>query len=462
MAVSSPQSLPSAPAAAPARRPEQPGAAKRPIQIGLLGFGVVGGGVARWLSQKSAAIAAEIGRPVEVRRILVRDPHRARSFALPPDVLTTKPGEVLDDPDIDVVVELMGGVTPAADYIRRAIRNRKHVVTANKDVMATQGVELLQLAREYGVDVYYEASVGGGIPLIGVFRQDLVANEVHQIHAIINGTTNYILTRMAQDNVDFDVALREAQALGYAESDPTNDVEGLDAVYKLSILASLAFRTQVPPECIYREGITRLRAADFRYARELGYVIKLLAIGKKHPAPDGGLIEARVHPALVPQDFLLADVNGVFNAVHVQGDLVGNVLFYGRGAGAEPTSSAVVSDIVDIAHNINAGVANRIPFHYAGRLPIQPISQLETRYYVRLWAADRPGVLAQIARVFGDYQISIASCIQKETDLSAASAELVIVTHPAREADMQAALSVIASLEVVHELANMIRIETVT
>jgi homoserine dehydrogenase len=313
------------------------------------------------------------------------------------------------------------------------------------------------------VDVYFEASVGGGIPLIGVFRQDLVANEMHQVHAIINGTTNYILTRMAQDGVDFAPALAEAQALGYAEPDPTNDVEGIDAVYKLSILASLAFRTQVPPERIYREGITRLRAADFRYARELGYVIKLLAIGKRHASNDGerAEVEVRVHPTLVPQDFLLAGVNGVFNAVHVRGDLVGNVLFYGRGAGAEPTSSAVVSDIVDVAHNINAGVANRVPFHYAGQLAVRPVEELETRYYVRLWVADQPGVLAQIAHTFGVHQISIASCIQKETDLAAGSAELVIVTHPAREADMQAALAELQSLPVLRELANVIRIESV-
>jgi homoserine dehydrogenase len=456
---------------------------REPIRVGLLGFGVVGGGVARLLSQKAEAIAAEIGRPIVLQRVLVRDPGRTRAVALPAGHLTTDPGDILDDPEIDVVVEVMGGITPAAEYVKRAIRNRKHVVTANKEVMATQGVELLQLAREHGVDVYYEASVGGGIPLIGVFRQDLVANEVHQVRAIINGTTNYVLTRMAQDGVDFGPALAEAQALGYAESDPTNDVEGIDASYKLAILASLAFRTQVSPESVHREGITRLRAADFRYARELGYVIKLLAIARRHGAgafagADGGAgegrdpgagdgavagagaVEVRVHPTFVPQDVLLADVSGVFNAVYVQGDLVGDVLFFGRGAGAEPTSSAVVADVVDVAHNLNAGVANRIPFHYAGRLPVRPMPLLETRYYVRVWVADRPGVLAQIARVFGDHQISIASCIQKEADPAAGSAELVIVTHPARERDMQAALGALDALEAVRERAAMIRIES--
>jgi homoserine dehydrogenase len=457
------------------------GAGKPPIRIGLLGFGVVGGGVVRLLSQKAKTIEAEIGRSIRLQRILVRDLKRTRTVALPEGSLTTDPDDILDDPEIDVVVELMGGATPAADYIRRAIRNRKHVVTGNKEVMATHGIELLTLARQYGVDVYYEASVGGGIPLIGVFRQDLVANEVHQVRAIINGTTNYILTRMAQDGIDFAPALAEAQALGYAESDPTNDVEGIDASYKLAILASLAFRTQVPPDAVYREGITRLRAADFRYARELGYVIKLLAIARRHPAPAGdatapdappspnpspspspspsAAVEVRVHPAFVPQNVLLAEVNGVFNAVYVQGDLVGDVLFYGRGAGAEPSSSAVVSDVIDVAHNINAGVANRIPFNDAGRLPVRSIEELETRYYVRVWVADRPGVLAQIAQIFGDHRISIASCIQKESDLSAGSAELVIVTHPAQERDMRAALAALDSLDALRERAAMIRIE---
>ena len=433
----------------------------RPIQIGLLGVGTVGGGVARLLSYKSAALAAETGRGIVLRRALGRDPSRSRSVDLPAELLTTDPDGVLGDPEIDVVVEVMGGISPAREYVLRAIAAGKHVVTANKDLMATHGVEILQTAQRHGVDVYYEASVGGGIPLIGVFRQDLAANEVHQVHAIINGTTNYILTRMAQDGVDFAPALAEAQALGYAEPDPTNDVEGIDAAYKLAILASLAFRTHVAPDQISREGITRLRAADFRYARELGYVIKLLAIGRRHGSGAQSEVEVRVHPTLLSHDVLLADVNGVFNAVHVQGDLVGNVLFYGRGAGAEPTSSAVVSDVIDVAHNLNAGVKNRIPLHFGTPLPVRPMDALETRYYVRLWVADRPGVLAKIAQVFGDHRISIASCIQKETDTTAGTAELVIVTHPAREADMQAAVADFRSLEIVRELANVLRIETV-
>ena len=401
----------------------------------------------RLLSQKGTSIEAEIGRAIVLQRVLVRDPRRTRSVALPEDALTTDPGKILDDPEIDVVVEVMGGITPAADYIRRAIRNRKHVVTANKEVMATHGIELLTLARQHGVDVYYEASVGGGIPLIGVFRQDLVANEVRQVAG----------DHQRHDELHPDPhgpGRRRFRARAGGGPGPRVRREPTRRTTSRGSTPATSWPSWPPspsaPRCprthVYREGITRLRAADFRYARELGYVIKLLAIARRHPLDPadpaaGAAVEVRVHPTFVPQDVLLADVNGVFNAVYVQGDLVGDVLFYGRGAGAEPTSSAVVSDVIDVAHNINAGIANRVPFNDAGRLPVRPIEQLETRYYVRVWVADRPGVLAQIARIFGDHRISIASCIQKEADLTAGSAELVIVTHPAQERDMRAALA---------------------
>lgn len=423
----------------------------------MLGLGIVGAGVARSLAAKAATLHAELGRSVQLQSVLVRDPTKPREAELPPGALTTDPADVLDNPDIDIVVELLGRVHPPYEYICRAIRNGKHVVTANKDVMALHGAEILRLAQEHDVDVYYEASVGGGIPLIGSFRQDLVANEIHQIHAIINGTTNYILTRMESGQVDFDVALSAAQKLGYAESDPTSDVEGVDAAYKLAILASIAFRLQVAPDEIYREGVGSLAAADFRYAREFGYAIKLLAIGKR----DGDWVELRVHPTLVAQEHLLADVHDVFNAVHVQGDLIGTALFYGRGAGSAPTSSAIVADIVDSVHNITAGVTNRIPFHHRAGLRLRPIADVVSRAYVRLWVADRPGVLAQIAHVFGDHDISIAACVQKETSTSTqgAEAEIVVLTHPAREADVQRGLRVLADLPVVRRIANHLRIE---
>ncbi|MER3486921.1 MAG: homoserine dehydrogenase [Chloroflexota bacterium] len=315
-------------------------------------------------------------------------------------------------------------------------------------MMAKHGLALLQLAQEHGVDVYYEASVGGGIPLIGTFRQDLAANEVREIMAIINGTTNFILTKMAQEGWTFADALHTAQQLGYAEADPTNDVEGIDAAYKLAILASIAFRQQVRPEQVYREGITRLHPSDFRYAHELGYAIKLLAIARA----SNGEIE-------VPQHWLLAQVNGVFNAVQLDGDLVGKVLFYGQGAGAYPTASAVVADVIDIVHNINSGVANRVPFIANGQRRLRPISEVGSRHYFRFWVADRPGVLAKIAQVFGENNISIASVLQKESDETAQFTELVIMTHVSREEWVQRALEQIRRLDVVRDVAACLRVE---
>ena len=400
-------------------------AGRRPLKIGLLGFGVVGSGVAEILCRKADTLEQEIGRRVEVARILVRDPAKPRRLEMLRHLLTTDPAAILDDPEIDIVIELMGGEEPARSYICRAIQNGKHLVTANKEVMAKHGLALLQLAQEHGVDVYYEASVGGGIPLIGTFRQDLAANEVREIMAIINGTTNFILTKMAQEGWTFADALHTAQQLGYAEADPTNDVEGIDAAYKLAILASIAFRQQV-----YREGITRLHPSDFRYAHELGYAIKLLAIARA----SNGEIEVRVHPALVPQHWLLAQVNGVFNAVQLDGDLVGKVLFYGQGAGAYPTASAVVADVIDIVHNINSGVANRVPFIANGQRRLRPISEVGSRHYFRFWVADRPGVLAKIA-------------------------ELVIMTHVSREEWVQRALEQIRRLDVVRDVAACLRVE---
>jgi homoserine dehydrogenase len=430
-------------------------AGKRALKVGLLGLGVVGSGVAEILCRKADTLEREIGRRVEIARVLVRDPIKPRRLESLRPLLTTDPAAVLDDPEIDIVIELMGGEEPARSYICRAIKNRKHLVTANKEVMAKHGLAVLQLAQEHGVDVYYEASVGGGIPLIGTFRQDLAANEVREILAIINGTTNFILSKMAQEGWTFEDALHAAQQLGYAEADPTNDIEGIDAAYKLAILASIAFRQQIRPEQIYREGITRLHPSDFRYAHELGYAIKLLAIAR---ASDGE-VEVRVHPTLVPQHWLLAQVNGVFNAVQLDGDLVGKVLFYGQGAGAYPTASAVVADVIDIVHNINSGVANRVPFLVNGRRRLRPIGEVASRHYFRFWVADRPGVLAKIAHIFGENNISIASVLQKESDETAQFTELVIMTHVSREAWVQRALEQIRTLDVVREVAACLRVE---
>ncbi|MSQ15250.1 MAG: homoserine dehydrogenase [Dehalococcoidia bacterium] len=420
-----------------------------------MGLGVVGGGVARVLADSRAAIAHQVGCPVNIKLVLVRSLDKAREYAVSSDLLTQDANDILLDDDISIVIEVMGGETPAEEYIRRAIRSGKHVVTANKEVMAKHGPELLAKAKENNVEILYEASVGGGIPLIGPFKQGLLANNISAIHAIINGTTNYILTKMASEGADLPVVLKEAQSLGYAEADPTNDVEGIDAAYKLAILSSLAFHTTVGPQDIYREGITKLTAKDFRYANELGYSIKLLAIAKA----DSGSIQVRVHPTFVPTDSILAKVDGVFNAVQVEGDLVGKVLFYGRGAGSLPTTSAVLADVIDLAQNIYRGIDHQPTAPMGFTKPITSVDEIRTRYYLRMSVADRPGVLGQIAQILGDSQISIASVIQKEADETAQSAEIVIMTHTAQEKAMRNALRVLNNLAAVVEIGNLIRVE---
>ncbi len=421
----------------------------------MLGCGTVGSGVAQVLLEKRATIERLVGVPVSLVRVLVRDASRERPVRLGPAVLTTSSDDVIDDPAVSIVVEVLGGESPAYDLIQRAIRNGKHVVTANKEVMAKHGPAIFALAAEHGVDVFFEASVGGGIPLIAPFKHDLSVNSITSVQAIINGTTNYILTRMAAEGIEFATALAQAQALGYAEPDPTNDIEGHDARYKLAVLATLAFQVPVHPSQIYCEGISRIGARDFRYARELGYAIKLLAIGKL--VGDG--IEVRVHPALVPQSHPLASVDGVFNAVIVEGDLVGQVLFYGRGAGSLPTASAVVADVVELARAVH----HRVPSTFRPRLngghAVLPMEAVRTRYYLRVTVADQPGVLAKMTQVLGDRAISIASVIQKESDEQAQRAELVIMTHSAGEQDVRAALAELAALNVVHEIGNFIRVE---
>ena len=431
------------------------GGRKGALQVGLIGLGTVGGGVADALIAKKDDIACLVGCPIALKKVLVRDPAKPRSPKLAPQMITTNPEDILGDPEIDIVVEVMGGEQPALEYMQQAISRGKAIVTANKEVIAKHGPELFALALKHKTDIYYEASVGGGIPLIAPFKQDLLANKISSIYAIINGTTNYILTKMAQEGLDFAAALSEAQALGYAEPDPSNDVEGVDAAYKLAILATLAFRTQVRPADVHHEGITRLAARDFRYARELGYAIKLLAIGKE----EDGSVELRVHPTFLPEELLLAKVDGVFNAVQVEGDLIGRALFYGRGAGSLPTSSAVVADVIDLARNMTLGVSNRLRLDLKAPAKLRPMAEISTRYYVRMNVADRPGVLAQIARTLGDHQISIASVIQKEVDESAQAAEIVIMTHLAKESAMQQALQELAGLNVVREIGNFVRVE---
>ena len=430
---------------------------KQSIGVGLMGLGVVGGGVARVLTDKAKILAEQVGCPLVLRRVKVLESDLARPQAkeLGLQLFTTDAEEFFAQPDIDIVVEAIGGEEPALDYLKRALSGGKHVVTSNKEVIAKHEAELFDLAQQHGVGLHYEASVGGGIPLIAPFQQDLVANKISGIYAIINGTTNYILTRMAREGIDFPAALKQAQKLGYAEADPKNDIEGIDSTYKLAILASLAFHTQVQPQDVHCEGISRLDSPDFKYARELGFAIKLLAIAKQ----SDNLIEVRVHPVFIPEESLLAKVDGVYNAILVEGDLVGKVLFYGEGAGAWPTSSAVIADVVSAAQDIIVGGGGRVRWVLEPGKSIKPMAELETRYYLRLNVADRPGVLAQVAKVLGDHLISISSVIQKMTNSVAQTAEIVIMTHPAKEAAMQQALDKVTHLAVVREISNFIRVE---
>lgn len=424
------------------------------VRLGLIGLGTIGSGVVRILNEKRDTIERQVGTRVILHR--AADLDETKKAGLPnPDIYTRDAQQILNDPEIDIVIELIGAETPAKDFIRQALENGKHVVTANKEVLAKHGPELLRLATERGVGLFYEASVGGGIPLIAPLKRQLRVNDISAIHTIINGTTNYILTRMEKEDLEFSAALAEAQSLGYAEADPTSDIEGFDPAYKIAILATIAFRADIRPQDVYHEGITRMASQDFRYARELGYAIKLLAIAKQ----DGGAIETRVHPVFIPEDTLLAKVDGVFNAVQIEGDLTGKVIFYGRGAGSEPTATVVVSDVIHIAQSINLGTSLEPELPLDSARPLKPMSEIETRYYMRMTIADQAGVLTQITKVLADRQISISSAIQKEADPATGTAEIVIMTHPALESAMQQAIDEMGKLEVVREVSNLVRVE---
>ncbi len=424
------------------------------IGVGMLGAGVVGARVAQVILERSR----NDGARVELTRILVRDGAKKR-VGIPNDLITTDPEEVLGDPRASVIVEAIGGEEPARTYIASALTAGKHVVTANKEALAKHGDELFEVARENGVSIAYEASVGGGIPVLAVLTDSLKANRISGIRAIINGTTNYVLSSMEDSGASFADALAEAQQLGYAEADPTADVDAHDAVYKLAILARLGFGASVPPEKIHREGITSVEGKDLRYARDLGFTIKLLALAQR----DGRRLLCRVHPALVPLDVPMAKVNGVLNAVELNGDLIDSLWLQGRGAGAGPTASAVMGDVLRLTRSIETG-------HVGANAPRDTLSEqvapqaasmddLRVRYYLRLTVLDRAGVLSKIAGVFGDAGISIASVLQKDSDDSRGIADLVIMTHPSREADMQHAAQRLRKLDVVAALENLIRVE---
>ena len=429
--------------------------ASRELKVGLLGLGIVGGGVATHLIKDVDSIERQLGVRIVLAKILVRDLNKPRADTIPYSLLTTNQNEILNSSEVDIIVEVMGGEQPASAYISEAIKSGKHVVTANKEVMAKFGPDLLKLAQQNQVSLLFEASVGGAIPIIGNLSNDLIANRVSSIRGIINGTSNYILTRMSQDHAQFGKALDEAQQQGYAESDPTNDVEGIDAVYKLSIMSSLAFHTNVNPNDIYCEGITQLQTQDFRYADELGYAIKSLGIASLK----GSWIQARVHPALLPKEHMLAKVDGVYNAVEVAGDLCGQVLFHGRGAGKEPTTSAVLGDLFAVIRSLYSSQPHFQAPTVTSGISVQSIDDLESKYYLRLNVSDQSGVLGQIARILGEENISLAEVLQKDTNLVARTAEIVITTHPALEVALQRSLYRISELEVVHEVNSLLRIE---
>jgi len=429
-------------------------AIKNEIGIGLLGLGVVGSKIAGHLLQNLEELSLNLNEPMVLRRVLVRNMQLPRSISLPKGILTDDFSVVLNDPNIHIVVEVMGGETPAADYLIQLLKNGKSVVTANKEVLSKRGGELLSIAAENGVQLFYEASVGGGIPIIGPLMNDLTANKIQSIRGIINGTTNFILSKMAHEGADFNDVLAEAQSLGYAESDPTADIDGFDSLYKISVLARLAFHTEVPVDSIHQEGIRNVHAKDFRYASELGYTIKLLAVAQA--SEETGLL-ARVHPVLIPLDVPMASVNGALNAVEVEGDLVGPLWFQGPGAGPEPTASAVVGDVLRIA---KGGPGAAKPVQTPAPFDIAPMGDHVCQFFLRVTVADRPGVLASIAKVLGDADISIDSVLQKDSDVENQSADLVIMTHPAQEAKMQDAVNSLRQLEAVVRLDSLLRVET--
>ncbi|MGI8908854.1 MAG: homoserine dehydrogenase [Candidatus Sumerlaeaceae bacterium] len=429
------------------------------INVGLIGFGNIGTGLVNAINANGATIAQRVGIPVKLTRIADVDTRRKRECEYDPAILGNDANALIDDTNIHIVVELVGGLEPARTFVERALRAGKHVVTANKAMLATFGADLWRLANEQNVALMFEASVGGGIPIIRALQSGLSANHIRAVQGILNGTCNYILTHMERDGRAFEVVLAEAQAHGFAEPDPTYDVEGYDTAHKTAVLASLAFQQDIRFADVFVEGISRLKPVDLDNARRLGYKVKLLGIAKRDASD--GRVEVRVHPTLVPQDSLIANVSGVFNAVVVEGDLVGKTLFYGRGAGQSPTSSAILSDIMMIAADTARGIAPTAEHRMVvpvGERSLKPIAELETSYYLRVTVADRPGAMATLSGILAKHNISINSMLQKG-DHPAGRADVIIVTHKAREKDVQSALDEIAGTDVAQDKPFVLRVE---
>jgi len=432
----------------------------KPINVGLLGIGTVGGGTYTVLTRNQEEITRRAGRPIQISIVADKNVELAKQVTQGKARVTDDAFAVVDDPDVDIVIELIGGYGIAKELVLRAIANGKHVVTANKALLALHGNEIFAAAQAKGVMVAFEAAVAGGIPIIKALREGLTANRIQWIAGIINGTTNFILSEMRDKGLPFDVVLKEAQRLGYAEADPTFDIEGVDAAHKLTIMAAIAFGIPVQFDKAHVEGISKLDADDIKYAEQLGYRIKLLGI-TKHKA-DG--IELRVHPTLIPSKRLIANVEGAMNAVLVQGDAVGSTMYYGKGAGAEPTASAVIADLVDITRMATSDPENRVP-HLAFQpgsmadTPILPLSEVESGYYLRLRVEDKPGVLADVTRILADQQISIDAMIQREPGEGEEQTDIIMLTHVTKEKNVDAAIAKIEALPVVKRKVIRLRME---
>lgn len=432
----------------------------KPLKVGLLGIGTVGGGTFNVLSRNQQEISRRAGRGIEIVKVADRDVARAKEITQGKVEITDDAFSVVNDPNIDVVVELIGGYTIAKELVLKAIENGKHVVTANKALIALHGNEIFAKAQAKGVIVAFEAAVAGGIPIIKALREGLAANKIEWIAGIINGTTNFILTEMREKGLAFSDVLGEAQRLGYAEADPTFDVEGIDAAHKLMIMSAIGFGMPMQFDKAYTEGITKLESKDIRYAEELGYRVKLLGITKR--SEQG--VELRVHPTLIPEKRLIANVNGAMNAVVVKGDAVGPTLYYGAGAGSEPTASAVIADLVDVARNASVSVEHRVPYlafqaDQISKLPILPITEVSSAYYLRMRALDKPGVLAEVTKILGDSQISIDAMMQKEPQDNETEADIVILTHITLEKNMNAAIAAIEALPAIDGKVTRLRME---
>ena len=429
------------------------------LQVGLLGFGTVGAGVARLLIDSADRIRARLGMDLNLKYVADIDLETDRGIRLADGVLINDAERVVNDPEVDIVIEMIGGEGTAKALILKAIENGKQVVTANKALLAKHGAEIFQAADRKGVDLAYEASVGGCMPVIKTLRESLVGNRINGMSGILNGTCNYILSRITDEGIDFREALAKATEAGYAEADPTLDVEGFDTAHKLAILTSIAYGTEVDFDDIYIEGITQITPLDIDFARQFGYRIKLLAISKNH----GDRVEARVHPTMIPEGNLLSTISGSLNALNISGDAVADVMLYGHGAGMMPTASAVVGDVVDIARNLSRGATGRVPLRAfqpdrIGRIPIVSVDELVTHYYFRFTVKDQPGVLSTIAGILGEYGISIQS-VQQKGRKSSGAVPVVMLTHRAREADVQNAFRRIEALDVVDEKPMLIRLE---